>query len=306
MKKYITVRVIKAALTILFVWCLVFFLARLTGDPVEWMLSNTATLAAKEQLRHNLGLDLPLWEQFWRATTGIFRGDAGNSYYYVRPVIDLFAERIRATLSLGGLVFCVSILVGVPLGVIAAVKHNSPLDRAIMGVAVAGYTIPNFVFGILLIFIFSLNLRLLPSGNYGTPAHYILPVISMAVGPTASISRITRSALLDVIRQDYLDCARAKGVREWVVILKHALRNALIPVITIMGAQLSTLIGGSVVVETVFAWPGIGTLIVKSAQNRDFPVVQYGVLLICASVTLVNLLVDISYAFLDPRIRDNF
>ena len=128
----------------------------------------------------------------------------------------------------------------------------------------------------------------------------------MAVGPTASISRITRSALLDVIRQDYLDCARAKGVREWVVILKHALRNALIPVITIMGAQLSTLIGGSVVVETVFAWPGIGTLIVKSAQNRDFPVVQYGVLLICASVTLVNLLVDISYAFLDPRIRDNF
>ena len=303
MKKYITVRVIKAALTILFVWCLVFFLARLTGDPVEWMLSNTATLAAKEQLRHNLGLDLPLWEQFWRATTGIFRGDAGNSYYYVRPVIDLFAERIRATLSLGGLVFCVSILVGVPLGVIAAVKHNSPLDRAIMGVAVAGYTIPNFVFGILLIFIFSLNLRLLPSGNYGTPAHYILPVISMAVGPTASISRITRSALLDVIRQDYLDCARAKGVREWVVILKHALRNALIPVITVSGMGFCNLLGGMVFVEKIFSWPGIGQYAYLSATTLDFPAICGVSLLIAVTYVVVNLLIDILYGVIYPRIR---
>lgn len=309
MKRYVFLRILKAILTIWFVYTLVFFLARLTGDPVEWMTAaGGASEEAKQQLRHNLGLDLPLSTQYIRSLVGLFTGDSGNSYYYARPVSELFAERIGYTLSLGGIVFLVTIFIGVPLGVLAAVKHNRPADRLTMAVAIVGNTMPNFVLGILLIFFFSLKLRAFPSGNVGEPLwrYYVLPVIALAVAPTASAARLTRSSLLDVVRQDYLDSARAKGVREWKVIFKHGLRNALIPVITILGAQLSTLIGGSVVVETVFAWPGIGTLIVNSAQQRDFPVVVFGVLVIATSVTIVNLLVDLSYGLLDPRIRDSY
>lgn len=306
MKKYLFIRILKALLTIWFVWTLVFCLTRLTGDPVEWILDASGSVEAKEQLRHNLGLDLPLWEQYVRGIKGLFTGDNGNSYYYARPVSDLFAERLGATGALGLATLIVTVLLGIPIGVLTAVKHGSTFDRVTMGATIIGYTVPNFVFGILMIFIFSLKLRLLPSGSTGTWQHMILPTIAMAVGPTATAARLTRSSLLDVIRQDYLDSARAKGVYEWKVIVKHALRNALIPVITILGAQLSTIIGGSVVVETVFAWPGIGTLIVTAAQQRDFPVVQYGVLLISICVTFVNLAVDISYGLLDPRIRDSY
>ena len=270
---------------------------------MDWLTQAGASDTAKETLRANLGLDLPLSEQYVKSFVGLFTGDTGVSYYYSRQVSDLFAERIWPTLTLGGIVLLITILIGLPLGVVAAVKHNSLMDRLTMSTAIVGSTLPNFVLGILLIFIFSLKLRLLPSGSIGTPQHYILPIIALSVGPIASVARLTRSSLLDVIGNDYLDFARSKGIREWKVVIKHGLRNALIPVITILGSQLSALIGGSVVVETVFAWPGIGTLIVTSAQQRDFPVVVFGVLVIAASVTFVNLLVDLSYGILDPRIR---
>ena len=305
MKRYIIKRVLKAIFTIWAVYTLVFFLTRVTGDPIEWLTLAGASDSAKEILRENLGWDLPLWEQYIKSFVGLFTGDVGTSYYYARSVSDLFAERIGPTLSLGGIVLVITVVIGVPLGVAAAVRHNSLMDRVTMSMAIIGSTMPNFILGILLIFIFSLKLRVLPSGGIGTPAHFIMPIIALSVGPIASVARLTRSSLLDVINQEYLDCARAKGMREWKVVLKHGLRNALIPVITILGAQLSALIGGSVVVETVFAWPGIGTLIVASAQQRDFPVVIFGVLVIAASVTFVNLLVDISYCLLDPRIRQN-
>lgn len=303
MKRYIIMRILKAIFTIWAVYTLVFFLTRVTGDPVDWLTQAGASDAAKETLRTNLGLDLPLSEQYVKSFVGLFTGDTGVSYYYSRQVSDLFAERIWPTLTLGGIVLLITILIGLPLGVVAAVKHNSLMDRLTMSTAIVGSTLPNFVLGILLIFIFSLKLRLLPSGSIGTPQHYILPIIALSVGPIASVARLTRSSLLDVIGNDYLDFARSKGMREWKVVIKHGLRNALIPVITILGSQLSALIGGSVVVETVFAWPGIGTLIVTSAQQRDFPVVVFGVLVIAASVTFVNLLVDLSYGILDPRIR---
>ena len=303
MKRYIIMRILKAIFTIWAVYTLVFFLTRVTGDPVDWLTQAGASDAAKETLRANLGLDLPLSEQYVKSFVGFFTGDTGVSYYYSRQVSDLFAERIWPTLTLGGIVLLITILIGLPLGVVAAVKHNSLMDRLTMSTAIVGSTLPNFVLGILLIFIFSLKLRLLPSGSIGTPQHYILPIIALSVGPIASVARLTRSSLLDVIGNDYLDFARSKGKREWKVVIKHGLRNALIPVITILGSQLSALIGGSVVVETVFAWPGIGTLIVTSAQQRDFPVVVFGVLVIAASVTFVNLLVDLSYGILDPRIR---
>ena len=243
MKRYMVMRVLKAIFTIWAVYTLVFVLTRVTGDPIEWLTLAGASDSAKEILRNNLGLDLPLWQQYVKSFLGLFTGDTGMSYYYARSVSDLFAERIGPTLSLGG--------------------------------------------------------------GIGTVQHLVLPVVALSVGPVASVARLTRSSLLDVINQDYLDCARAKGMREWSVIIKHGLRNALISVITILGTQLSALIGGSVVVETVFAWPGIGTLIVSSAQQRDFPVVMFGVLVIAASVAFINLLVDLSYGLLDPRIRGN-
>jgi peptide/nickel transport system permease protein len=307
MKKYVFMRILKAVATIWIVWTLVFILTRLTGDPVDWILSDSANEAARESMRVQLGLNKPLGEQYFFYFFKMLLGDAGNSFYYNKPVLALFGERVGATVSLGLSVFILSILIGIPAGIYAAVHHNTLRDRVSMSTAMIGYTMPNFVLGILLIFLFSLTLRLLPSGgaNAGLLS-YIMPVITLAAGPAASTARLTRSSMLDVIHQDYLDSARAKGVQERKVVYVHALRNALVPVITILGGQLSTLIGGSVVVETVFAWPGIGSLIINGAKHRDFPLVQFGVLMIAISVTLVNLLVDLSYGFFDPRIRDSY
>lgn len=306
MKKFLIVRVVKAIVTIWFIVSMVFVLTRLSGDPTDWMLPDDASIETQMELRESLGLDKPVMEQYRIYISNVLQGDMGNSYYYLRPVGELFEERAEATLKLALTAFSLAILLGVPLGVMASVYRNTFLDRMTMGITIAGYTIPNFVLGILMIFLFSLKLKVLPSGGFGEPRNYVMPVIAMMVGPMANIARLTRSSMLDVLKQDYLDCARAKGVVEWSVIFKHALRNALIPVVTIIGLQIGTLIGGMVVVETVFAWPGIGSLIISSAQNRDFPVVQYGIMICAIIVCLTNVLVDLSYALLDPRIRDNF
>lgn len=306
MKKFILTRLLKSLITIWFILTLVFVFTRISGDPTDWLLPDDAPEAARVELREDLGLNEPLMDQYVKMFASIFNGSAGKSYRYMRPVSDLFAERFGPTIRLGLLAFLLSIALGVPLGVLAAVKRNSFFDRLTMGVTIAGNTIPNFVFGILLVFLFSLRLRLLPSGGFGTPLHYIMPTFALAVGPMANIARLTRSSMLDVLRQDYLDCAKAKGVKSISIIFKHALRNALIPVVTIIGLQMGIIIGGSVVVETVFGWPGIGSLLVGAAKSRDFPIIQYGVMLISIAVTLTNMLVDLSYAFLDPRIRDNF
>lgn len=306
MKKFFIKRLFKTVITIWFIVSFVFILTRISGDPTEWMLPDDASESTRMELRVSLGLDKPLLEQYRDYAVSVFQGDMGKSYYYLRPVGELFAERTAATVKLGLVSFTFAILIGVPLGVMASVHRNTCLDRFTMGFAIAGYTIPNFVLGILFIFLFSLKLRLLPSGGFGKPIHYLMPAAVLMLGPMANIARLTRSSMLDVLRQDYLDCARAKGVPEWIVIFKHALRNALIPVVTIIGLQIGTLIGGMVVVETVFAWPGIGSLLISAAKNRDFPVVQYGIMICSLVVCITNLLVDVSYAFLDPRIRDNF
>ncbi|MGQ7885568.1 ABC transporter permease [Paenibacillus sp. WC2504] len=306
MTRFIATRIIKALITIWFILTLVFMITRLSGDPTQWLLPDDATATVRDQLRISLGLDKPLFSQYIQYLSSLFTGDMGKSYHYLRPVGELFAERAGPTIALGTISFGLAILIGVPIGVFAAVNRNSILDRITMGISIAGYTIPNFVFAILLIFLFSLKLRLLPSGGLSSPLHYIMPLLALTVDSVAGIARLTRGSMLDVLRQDYLDSARAKGVREQMVIYKHALRNALIPVVTIIGLHLGTLIGGAVVVETVFAFPGIGMLIVQAAQYRDFPVIEYGVMLVSTTVILVNLLVDLSYGFLDPRIRDNF
>ncbi len=306
MKKYILTRAIKVVFTVWFVWSLIFLLTRFSGDPVEWIFADMDTTEAMiNTLKESLGLDLPLWQQYVNSLTGLFKGDAGMSYFFSRPVTELFAERIGATVSLGAGALGLAVLIGVPMGILAAMKRGTAYDRACIGITVIGHTVPNFVLGILLIFLFALKLRMLPSGSTGTWKHYIMPMVTLAMGPLTAIARLTRTALLDVIGQDYLDCARAKGVDEKKVIFKHALRNALIPVVTVMAGQVNMLVGGAVIVENVFAWPGLGTLIIKGAQRRDFPVVQYGILMIVIFVSIVNFAVDLSYGSLDPRIRDS-
>lgn len=306
MKKYILSRAIKVIFTVWFVWSLIFVLTRFSGDPIEWIFADMDTTEAMiNSLKESLGLDLPLWQQYVNSLTGLFKGDAGISYFFSRPVTELFAERIGATVSLGAGALGLAVLIGVPMGILAAMKRGTAYDRVCIGITVIGHTIPNFVLGILLIFIFALKLHLLPSGSTGTWKHYIMPMVTLAMGPLTAIARLTRTALLDVIGQDYLDCARAKGVDERKVIFKHALRNALIPVVTVMAGQVNMLVGGAVIVENVFAWPGLGTLIIKGAQRRDFPVVQYGILMIVIFVSIVNFAVDLSYGSLDPRIRDS-
>ena len=306
MRRYIISRGLKVIFTVWFVWTLIFVLIRLSGDPVDWIFGDQdVSEKAVNALRESLGLDLPIWKQYIRSFTGLFQGDAGTSYYFSRPVTELFAERIGMTASLGAGSLIIAILIGIPMGVFAAIKRDSIFDRICIGITVIGNTVPSFVLGIMLIFIFSLTLRVLPSGSTGTWQHYIMPMMTLAVEPMSTIARLTRTALLEVTGQDYLDCVRAKGINEKKVVVKHALRNALIPVVTVMGSQLSILIGGAVIIENVFAWPGMGTLIITAAQRRDFPVVQYGILLIVVFVSVVNFFVDISYGFLDPRIRDS-
>lgn len=304
MLNYFLKRFVKAFFTILFILTIIFVLTRLSGDPTQWILPDDATEEQRIEMRADLGLDQPLWQQYIDTVMSLFTGKMGKSYKYLRPVNELYAERAGATIRLGLIAYAIAIMLGVTLGVIAAVKRNSVFDRTTVVLSVAGSTVPNFVLGILMIFLFCFLLRALPSGGDETAASYIMPVIALSVSPLANITRLTRSSLLDVLRKDYLDYARSKGVKERTVIVKHALRNALIPVITVVGLQLGGLIGGSVVVETVFAWPGIGSLLINGAKTRDYPVVIYGVMLISVMVTLMNMLVDISYALLDPRIRD--
>ena len=306
MSKFIIRRILKGLLCMLFIWTLIFMLVRLTGDPTDWMLPDGANTLEIEALRKSLGLDMPIWQQYQKAFMDLLRGDAGTSYYYKRNVVQLYGERIGMTLQLAVPAFLFAIAAGISLGTYAAVRRNTLGDRVSMSLAIVGYTMPSFAFGIILILIFSLQLRLLPSGSVGTWKNMVMPMLTIAVGPMATIARLTRSALLDTMTKEYLDGARMKGLRERAVIVKHALRNSLIPVVTSVGMQLGTMIGGAVVVENVFSWPGVGTLLVSAAKQRDFPTVQYGILLVAATVTVANVLIDVSYGYLDPRIRETF
>ncbi|MCL2008058.1 MAG: ABC transporter permease [Treponema sp.] len=306
MRNFIIKRIFKGIVTIWFIWSLVFVMVRISGDPVEWMLPDNASVAVADELRSSLGLDLPLYQQYIKSFTNLISGDMGTSYFFRRPVADLYAQRIGATLMIGIPSFILSTFLGILLGVLAAVKHNTIIDRSVMTFAITFYTIPGFAFAILLVLFFSLWLGILPSGNMGTWRHMVMPIIAMTVGPMATVARLTRSSLLDALKKEYLDAARMKGVKEHVVVLKHALRNSLIPVVTSVGMRLGQIISGAAVVETVFGWPGIGTLLVTAASRRDFPTVQYGVLVVSVFVTVAMIMVDISYGWLDPRIRDTY
>lgn len=303
MPRYVLLRILRGFLTLLAVVAVTFALGRATGDPVALLLPQGATVEDVLAMRARLGLDQPMLTQFGRYLSDIAQGDFGTSLVYNRPALDLILERLPATLRLGLTSFLLAITVGVPLGVLAATGRGSGFDRFVRDVSLALQSLPSFFIGILGILLFGVTLRWLPTFGDATPSHYVLPVVTMTLLPLALILRLVRASLLDVLSEDYVRTAHAKGLhRAWVVV-RHALRNALIPVVTVLGLQLASLIGGSVVIETVFAWPGVGSLAVEAIAGRDFPIVQAVVLLSSAAFVLINLLVDLSYALLDPRVE---
>jgi peptide/nickel transport system permease protein len=297
-------RLLGALLVILGVVSIVFLLIHLIpGDPVEIMLGESASMADREALRAALGLNLPIGVQFQNYLYGLLQFDTGSSIHSQRPVSELLLERLPATGLLALVTLIITLSLALPLGVIAAVRRNTWWDTGAMSFSMLGVSIPNFWLGPVLILIFSLWLGWFPISGQGGFTAVILPALTLATGLVAVLSRMVRSSMLEVLGEDYMRTARAKGLPPHRVILHHGLRNALLPVITLLGLQLGALLAGAVITETVFSWPGIGLLTIESIQSRDYPVVQACVLLISVSYVLVNLLTDLAYAWVDPRVR---
>jgi ABC-type dipeptide/oligopeptide/nickel transport system permease component len=279
-----------------------FFFIHLSGDPVMLMLPPDATMAEVETLRQQLGFNDPLYVQYGRFAARALQGDLGMSLYHRVPALSLILERLPASLELAGAAMLIAIVVSVPLGVVSAVKRGSVWDVASMLGALFGLSMPHFWLGIMLILLFSVTLGWLPTSGRGSLAHIVMPAIALGLSLMAMFARLTRSVMLEVLNQDYVRTARAKGLAERLVIGKHALKNALIPLVTVAGMQFGFLIGGTVIIETVFAWPGVGRLVVQAIFSRDYPLVQAAVLVLAVIFVLVNLAVDLVYLYLDPRI----
>ena len=304
MLSYLLQRLFGACLVVVGVVSIVFLLIHLVpGDPVEIMLGESASVADRQALRTALDLDQPLHLQYLHYLGNLLQLDLGTSIHFRQPVTDLLQARIPATALLAAVTLVLTILLALPLGILAAVRHDTLWDTGAMGFSLLGVSIPNFWLGPLLIMVFSLWLGWLPVSGQGGVAAVVLPALTLGTGLAAVLSRMVRSSMLEVLHEDYLRTARAKGVSPLRVILHHALRNALLPVITLLGLQLGALLAGAVITETVFSWPGIGLLTIESIQSRDYPVVQACVLLISVTYVLVNLLTDLAYAWIDPRIR---
>ena len=304
MLSYLAQRLAGAVLVVFGVISIVFLLIHLIpGDPVEIMLGEAASSADREALRVAFGLDQPVMLQFTHYLHDLLQFDLGTSLQSRQPVIELLQERLPATLLLAGVTLAVTLSLALPLGMLAAVRRGSPWDGGAMMFSMLGVSIPNFWLGPLLILVFSLWLGWFPVSGREGAGSVVLPALTLGTGLAAVLSRMVRSSMLEVLGEDYIRTARAKGLPPHRVILHHGLRNALLPVITLMGLQLGALLAGAVITETVFSWPGIGLLTIEAIQSRDYPVVQACVLLISVGYVLVNLLTDIAYAWADPRIR---
>ncbi len=283
---------------------LVFSLIHLIpGDPAQAMLGETASPADVEALRQRLGLDRPLLEQYGRFLGGLVRGDLGTSLRTGEPVTQQIRLRVPATMELAAAAMLVAIAVAIPLGVLAAVKRGTAIDAASMTLALTGISVPNFWLGPLLAIVFAVELQWLPVSGRGTWAHLVLPAVSLGAGLAAFLARMTRATLLEELRELYVQAARARGASPARAVLGHALRNGLIPIVTLLGLQFGNVLTGAVITETVFAWPGIGRLLIQSIGFRDYPVVQGCILFIATTYVLVNLATDLAYGALDPRIR---
>lgn len=303
MQRYILRRGGQAAVALVILSVLIFLLVRLTGDPTLLLLPEDATQQDIVRLRQALGLDKSWPVQYWLFVTNALRGDFGRSIKGQVPVGELLKERLPYSIRLGAASLLVTLVIALPLGVLAAVNKGSPLDTVAQVVAVLGQSMPMFWVGIVLIQVFAVHLRLLPSGGTGSLAHYVLPAFTLGWWLVAGIMRLLRSSLIEVLDSEFVKLARIKGLSEDRVVWKHALRNALIPVVTLGGIYMAILITAAILVETVFAWPGVGRLVYESIVFRDFPVVQAVVLMTAGFVIVTSLVVDILYAYLDPRIR---
>jgi peptide/nickel transport system permease protein len=303
MKVYLVRRFLQSLLVLLGVSFVVFGILYLTGDPALVLMPPDATIEDIAKFREQMGFNDPFLVQYGRFLSGALRGDFGQSVRHGEPAFALVMERMPATLELSGAALVVALSLAIPAGIISAVRRNSLMDYVSTVIALLGQSMPTFWLGIMLILLFSVQLNVLPSSGRGGWQHMLLPAVTLGLFTTARITRLTRSGMLEVLNQDYIRTARAKGVSNPPVVWKHALKNAAIPIVTIVGIELGTLLGGSVITETIFAWPGVGRLSVQAIYNRDYPVVQAAVFMLSATFVLVNLVVDVLYTYLDPRIR---
>jgi peptide/nickel transport system permease protein len=304
--RYVARRLLQSVFVVFGVSIVAFGLLFLTGDPTEVILGDSAdrmTVSQIQDFRVKMGLDRPWYAQYATFVGNALRGEFGYSFIRHQPAYGVIAERLPATLQLAAFAFVLSILVSIPLGVLSATRPNSAVDRAATVLALAGQSIPSFWLGILLILTFGVHLRWLPISGSGTFAHMIMPGVTLAAFPIARNMRLTRSSMLDFMQRDFVRTARAKGITETRVVYAHVLRNALLPIVTAIGLELGFLLGGSVITETIFGWPGVGREIVAAIGSKDFFVVQAGVIMLALIFAGVNLLIDLAYVWIDPRIR---
>ncbi len=302
-KSYILKRLFHSIFVLIGISVVVFIILHLTGDPAALLMPMDATPEQVAQFRKEMGFTDPLLVQYWRFFKGTLRLDFGLSFRHSQPALDLVLERMPATIQLTITAMIIAMIIAVPVGIISAIRRNSILDHIGMTGALLGQSTPVFWLGIMLILVFSVTFQWFPSSGRGTLQHLILPAVTLGMFSMARTARMMRSSMLEVLGQEYMKTARAKGLSPRMVILKHALKNALIPVVTIVGMELGTLLGGAVITETIFAWPGVGRLAVQAIYNRDYPVVQAAVFLLASIFVLVNLIVDILYTYLDPRVK---
>jgi peptide/nickel transport system permease protein len=303
MARFIIIRLLQSVVALIGISILIFVLVRASGDPTDLYRTSLSSEEDIARIRHNLGLDKSIPEQYWIFISDLAQGDLGESLVKHRPVTEMIMERLPNTLSLAGASFFVSMLLALFLGILGATKRDSFLDNGVKFIAILGQALPGFWVAIMSILVFSVYWQIFPSYGHGTPAHYVLPVATMAFFLLPGMMRLVRSGMLDVLDSEYIKMARIKGLPERVVIWKHALRNALIAPLTAAGMLFAMLITGMVVTEQVFAWPGIGGLILEALWGRDFPVVQGITLMVAAIVLFINLVVDVLYAYIDPQIR---
>lgn len=303
MAQYILRRVVSSVVTLLLLSVTIFLLVRATGDPARVYAGAEASTEEVEAIRADFGLDRPLVQQYGQFLGDTVTGDLGRSFHFRQPVLDVYIERLPRSLLLASLAFTLSLAIGVPAGVLTAVRPRGWAARLLRGVALTGVSVPNFVIATTLIFIFSVRLGWLPTSGSGSIKHLVMPTIALGWYFAAATMRLTQSSMLEVMRGDFVKLARLKGVPEHLVILKHALKNSLIPVLTLAGVNFVVMVNVAVVIEQIFAWPGIGDLVAVGISVRDFPLVQGVVLMAGLMVVLVNLFLDVLYAWLDPRIR---
>lgn len=304
MTQYLLRRLLMIVPVLIGVSLVVFFMVRLIpGDPAQALAGERASAETVAMIRARFGLDRPLPVQYWLFISNAVRGDLGRSTRTRRPVASELRDMYPNTVRLAASAMSVAVVVGVTAGILSAVKQDTWVDNLSMLVALFGVSMPVFWLGLMLMYAFSVQLSWLPTAGMGTPAHFVLPAITLGMSSAAMLARMTRSSMLEVLKQDYVRTARSKGLPELRIINKHALKNALIPVVTVLGLQFGTLLGGSVLTETVFAWPGVGRMMVESIMSRDYPMVQGAVLAVSLSFIFINLFVDILYVYLDPAIK---